>query len=173
MPQLTRGKQTKQMFWAAFSGSLRRTGLIPLFGDPESERGGINRFIIRDLYLRILPVLISNSDGIFQHDNAPTHTARIVRDALRDMGIEVMNWPPFSPDLNPIENLWALLKAEIYKLRPDLLHMRNNDETKAILVETVQLAWENLDLGHLEHLSETIAHRVQAVIEAEGWYTSY
>ena len=168
-----KGKQVKQMFWAAFSGAQRRSGLIPLFGDPESERGGINRFVIRDLYTRILPVLLANEGSIFQHDNAPTHTAYVVRDALRDMDIEVMEWPPYSPDLNPIENLWALLKAEIYKIRPDLLDMRNNDETKEILVETAQIAWERLDLDHLKHLSDTMPHRVQAIIESEGWYTPY
>lgn len=84
-----------------------------------------------------------------------------------------MEWPPYSPDLNPIENLWALLKAEIYKIRPDLLNMRNNDETKEILVETAQIAWERLDLDHLKHLSDTMPHRVQAIIESEGWYTPY
>jgi UDP-N-acetylglucosamine 2-epimerase len=89
------------------------------------------------------------------------------------MNIEVMDWPPHSPDLNPIENLWALLKAEIYKLRPDLIHMRNNEETKAILVETAQLAWDQLNLEHLEHLSETMPHRVEAIIESQGWYTQY
>ncbi|KAJ5642736.1 hypothetical protein N7490_006736, partial [Penicillium lividum] len=134
-----------QMFWAAFSGAERRTGLIPLFGDPNSERGGVNRFVIEELYRRILPTLISNEDGIFQQDNAPTHTAHVVRDALRDMCIEVMDWPPHSPDLNPIENLWALLKAKIYELRPDLIHMRNNDETKEILVDTAQQAWNALE----------------------------
>ncbi|KAJ5718913.1 uncharacterized protein N7483_009995 [Penicillium malachiteum] len=101
----------------SFSGAVRYTGLIPLFGDPDSKRGGVNRFVIKDLYRQILPTLI--------HDNAPTHTAHVVRDALEEMNIEVMEWPPHSPDLNPIENLWALLKAAIYKLRPDLIHMRN------------------------------------------------
>lgn len=168
-----RNKQVKQMFWAAYSGAPRRTGLIPLFGDPNSERGGVNRFVIRDLYLRILPILIDSEHGIFQHDNAPTHTAYVVREALEEMGIEVMEWPPHSPDLNPIENLWALLKAEIYKLRPDLIHMANNDQTKEILVATAQQAWEQLELRHLEHLSETMPHRVEAIIEAQGWYTPY
>jgi hypothetical protein len=51
--------------------------------------------------------------------------------------------------------------------------MPNNDDTKAILIETAQRAWDNLDLRHFEHLSETMPHRVQAIIEAEGWYTSY
>jgi uncharacterized membrane protein YheB (UPF0754 family) len=84
-----------------------------------------------------------------------------------------MIWPPHSPDLNPIENLWALLKAEIYKLRPDLMHMKNNNETKRILVETAQRAWQNIDMKHLEHLAEAMPNRVQAIIESEGWYTPY
>lgn len=79
------------MFWAAFSGTTRRSGLIPLFGDPNSERSGVNRFVIEALYTRVLPTLILNRDGIFQHDNAPTHTAHIVRDALQDLGIELWN----------------------------------------------------------------------------------
>ncbi|KAJ5369237.1 uncharacterized protein N7496_008997 [Penicillium cataractarum] len=167
-----RGFQVKQMFWAAFSAT-RRTGLIPLFGDPESERGGINRFVIEELYRRVLPTLLPTEGGIFMHDNAPTHTAYIVRDALEELAIEVIVWPPHSPDLNPIENLWALLKAEIYKLRPDLMHMKNNNETKRILVETAQIAWQNIDMKHLEHLSETMPNRVQAIIDSEGWYTPY
>lgn len=161
------------MFWAAFSGAERRTGLIPLFGDSRSPNNGKNRFVIEDLYRRILPILMVNEDGIFQQDNAPTHTAHVVRNALNDMGIEVMEWPPHSPDLNPIENLWALLKAKIYELRPDLIHMRNNDDTKDILVATAQEAWNLLDLRHLQHLSETMPNRVEAIIESQGWYTPY
>jgi len=38
-------------------------------------------------------------------DNAPIHKAHKVRDYLEEMGIEVMAWPLYSPDLNPIENL--------------------------------------------------------------------
>ena len=54
------------MFWAAFSGAERRSGLILLFGDPESQRGGVNRFVIRDLYTRILLILLANEGSIFQ-----------------------------------------------------------------------------------------------------------
>lgn len=82
------GKQTKQMFCAAFSGDCRRTGLIFLFGDDRSPRGGVNKFV-RDFYVRILPTLLPE-DGIFMHDNASTHTAYIVCEALIEMGINVM-----------------------------------------------------------------------------------
>jgi transposase len=161
------------MFWAAFCSAARRTGLIPLFRDPEVKRRGITGLVIKELYRRILPTLVMNQDSIFQHDNAPTHTATVVRDALAEMEIDVMECSPCSPDLNPIENLWALLKAKIYELRPDLVHMRNNDQTKEILVATAQQAWDELDIRHLEHLSETMPHRVEAIIESDGWYTPY
>jgi transposase len=46
-------------------------------------------------------------------DNAPTHTAIVAREAPEDMQVKVVVWPPHSSDLNPIENLWPLLKAEI------------------------------------------------------------
>ena len=77
------------MFWAAFSAS-RRTGLIPLFGDPESERGGVNRFVIEELYRRVLPTLLPTEDGIFMYDNVLTYTTYVVRDALAEMEIEVI-----------------------------------------------------------------------------------
>jgi hypothetical protein len=87
--------------------------------------------------------------------------------------MELRGMASYSLDLSPTENLWALLKAELYKIRPDLLDVRNNNEIKAILVETAQIAWERLDLDHLKHLSDTMPHRVQGIIESEGWYTPY
>lgn len=41
------------------------------------------------------------------------------------------------------------------------------------LIDAAQEAWDSLDLDIMRRLSETISHRVQAIIEAEGWYTSY
>jgi transposase len=169
----TKGKQIKQMFWAAFSGSTRRTGLIPLFGNPESARGGVDRFVIRDLYIRVLPTLLANEDGIFQHDNASTHTAYVVREALSELGLEIMEWPARSPDLSPIENLWSLLKDKLYKLHPELKGMPNNEATHTLLIDWAQEAWDALDLDVMKRLSETMPHRVQAIIEADGWYTKY
>ena len=91
------------MFWAAFREESR-TDLVPLSGDPNSSRGGVTRYRIRDLYAEVLPQILTEN-SIFMHDNAPVHTARVVRGLLEELGVEVMVWPPYSPDLNPIENL--------------------------------------------------------------------
>ena len=51
---------------------------------------------------------------VFQHDGAPAHTAKDIADWLADCGLQVLgNWPGNSPDLSPIENLWAIMKARL------------------------------------------------------------
>ena len=71
---------------------------------------------------RILPKVVeflrstSGNSGTaiqFMHDNAPIHTAAFVKEYLGTHGIEHMVWPPYSPDLNPIENIWGLTKSYI------------------------------------------------------------
>jgi transposase len=54
---------------------------------------------------------------IFMHDNAPAHPAKLTTEFLNTMGFTedtIMKWPANSPDLNPIENLWAIIEQDIY-----------------------------------------------------------
>jgi transposase len=48
-----------------------------------------------------------------------------------------MDWPPYSLDLNPIKNLWALLKQEMYILHPELVNTPNNTKTLDLLIKCV------------------------------------
>ena len=55
---------------------------------------------------------------IFQQDNAPAHSSRFTANYLKTRGLKEANlmiWPPNSADLNPIENLWSIIKQEVYK----------------------------------------------------------
>ena len=57
------------------------------------------------------------ADFTFQQDLAPVHSARSTMRWLEDHSIEVLPWPANSPDLNPIDNLWGLMKRRISKKR--------------------------------------------------------
>lgn len=163
------------MFWGAIVGR-NRSSLFPLLGDPDSARGGITARRILSCLQEQLPT-IAEPGMIYVQDNAPTHTARIVRNWLhsfaQENGLELLDWPPYSPDLNPIENLWKTLKERICKRYPELSEMPKNDESLQRLCEAAVEIWEEIESSMIKNLVRSMRRRLAAVIAAHGWYTKY
>lgn len=107
----------------------------------------------------------NNNDLILMEDGAPVHRSQLSSKWREKEGIVKLKWPAQSPDLNPIENLWSIMKSEISTKHP----IKNLDSMKANVLE----AWESVPTEKLEHLAASMPERIQAVITAKGGSTPW
>lgn len=167
-----KGKDISIVVWACFCG-LNRSELYVLSRDPDAKRNGYSA----NSYIQVLEdnLLGIYEPGLtFMQDNAPIHAAKKVKKWLEEQGITIMEWPPYSPDLNPIEHLWFLLKEGVYRVNPDIENVGGNDETiQEELFKALFRSWEEIKESYLDRLVKSMERRVKAVIAAEGWYTKY
>ena len=80
--------------------------------------------------------------------------------------VELLQWPPQLPDLNPIEHLWEHLKRQLNKYETEAISMHQ-------LWERVAIEWENIQPEVCINLIKSMPKRVSAVIKAKGGHTKY
>ena len=95
-------------------------------------------------------------DGwVFQQDNAPSHTSNVTKAVLSELSVKLLeDWPPYSPDLNIIETIWAIMKSRIEKKSPQTL-----DDLKKIIIDV----WEALTFETINGLIDTMHERLISV----------
>ena len=98
-------------------------------------------------------------------DGAPVHRSIAPKEWRQARSLEKLVWPAQSPDLNPIENMWKILKDEVQIKH----HPKSADEMKAAL----QLAWQAVPGDKLEALVESMPERIAAVLAAKGGSTRW
>lgn len=101
---------------------------------------------------------------IFQQDNDPKHTARVVTRYLDRQNVRRLPWAAQSPDLNPIEHLWAELEKRV-RTR----NYRNGDELFAAL----EREWYEIPVSVCEKLVDSMRNRCDAVKASKGFPTKY
>jgi transposase len=102
----------------------------------------------------------------FQQDNDSKHTCKLAQQWFKDHGFHVLVWPAHSPDLNPIEHLWAYLKRKLNEYE---------EPPKGILElwERVEEEWEKIPVELCQKLIASMPERIQAVIDAKGDVTDF
>lgn len=120
----------------------------------------------------LLPYLVGGpfpeNDFILQHDNSPIHKSKKVAAYLERRDVAVLEWPPQSPDLNIIENVWGNIKLA-------LAHRQLRAVSADVLWAIVQEEWERIraDTNICRSLYSSLPNRINAVIGAGGEPTRY
>lgn len=159
-------KQRKQgwMFWACFAGDNAGPHLYwqKDWGTVTSERYCQQVLPLVHGWLTFFP------DLVFMHDNAPSHSAKLTAAALHLRGIPVMLWPALSPDLNPIEHLWNIMKdwLQIHYPEPKV----TPEQLRAHVIE----AWYTVATPEqLDFLMLSMKQRCLDVIANNGGHTKW
>ena len=108
-------------------------------------------------------------------DNAAIYTAKKVKEWFRAHGVDnITDWPPYSPDLNPIEHIWWELKLVVFEMFPNNSKDRSQSECPRQLLESaLQAAWDTIDKESFDILHQSMPHRIEACIAADRWHTKY
>ncbi len=152
------------MFWGCFS----RFGVGPLVALEKSMDSDVYVEILREFVFPQVKTIKKEFgvDMVFMQDNARCHTSKKTTDVLNAHGLQTLPWPPQSPDLNPIENLWSVLKRRREK-------KFGMPRSKAELIEQVFDIWENIEPELIETLCDSAIRRLIKCIEVNGNHTGY
>ena len=142
------------MVWGGITHGVK-SQLIVVDGNMTAVR-------YRDEILRPVAVpLVQQRHLIIQQDNARPHVARVCQDFLANNNIVPLDWPPYSPDLSPIEYLWDELDRRVRK-------RRNPPATLAQLRNALINEWNNIPMRTVNALVNSIQRRIRAATAARG-----
>ena len=102
---------------------------------------------------------------VFQQDGDGTHRAKVVQQHFKKQKYSLLPWPAHSPDLSPIENIWADLKKRLEEKHPEV--------PKAMLWDVIEEEWDKTSKDYCKNLFASMPERLAAVIKAKGGYTRF
>jgi transposase len=114
------------------------------------------------LFEHLIPIY--TDEFIFQQDNSPIHTAKNTKSFLKEMNVRTMDFPPNSPDLNPIENMWHLIKHYMSKLT-DI----TNDNFREKVIECCK----KINYSSIFNIISNMHVRIKKVIDNNGSHIDY
>ena len=153
---------TSIMVWARITAS----GRTPLVFVPEEMKISAEVYrksILQDCLVPWATNHFSGGSWVFQQDSAPAHNARMTQEWLRTSVpdfISTSQWPPYSPDLNPLEfSIWSILESKVCATKH-----RSLDSLK----HSLKREWERIPQEIMRKAVDAFMGRLDLVIRAKG-----
>ncbi len=122
-------------------------------GELQFIEGTMNANMYCDIFKQsMVPSLRRLGTG--QYSNMITTTV-----LLKKLRVKMMDWPSMSPDLNPIEHLWGILKQKVEECKVSNIHQ---------LLDVVMEEWKRTPQATCEARANSMPKRVKAVLENNG-----
>ena len=124
----------------------------------------------KELFVKILEEKLpkmrkyNNEDWQLKFDNDPKHTSKMALEYLKEKKLNVLEWPPYSPDLSPIEKIWGILAEQLNK---------KDINTQAELISEIENAWEQLSQLTIDNWIDFMPGRIMKCIKNEGDRINY
>ena len=148
------------MVWGAVRFGWR-SNLVIVDGTLTSQR-----YINEILSTEVVPHFHNHGNDIFMQDNARPHVARASLAYLQANNVARLDWPAYSPDMNPIEHLWDHLDRQVRARTPP---PRNLQQLRQALIEE----WNRFPQRKINRLVLSMDRRVRALTASRGSHTRY
>jgi transposase len=145
---------------------------IPRRSDPDAPHGGYSaQSYIEMLRKGLLPHY--HGRQLSMHENTSIHTARVVEKFLIKHNFKVIDWPAYSPDLNPIEYILWVLKNLMYKNFPQYNNYSLAKEEWDDFCKALKRCWRSIPGRLIKSLILSMPRRLATCRKANTWHTKY
>ena len=157
-----KGHPASVMVWAGVTA----TGKTPLIFVDQGVKVNSQNYLNDILVKEVLPWSRAHFAGrnwTFQQDSAPAHKAKVVQDWCKNnfpAMITSAEWPPYSPDLNPLDfSVWSVLESKACS---------TPHKTLDSLKRSLKKAWDELDVTYLSATVGDFHKRLRACVKEKG-----
>ncbi|CAF1225235.1 unnamed protein product [Rotaria sordida] len=153
--EVVQGGGAKVAFWGVISAT--GTSCCKLYN--QNMNSALYGDVIENELIPSINMWHLETNGIYQQDNAPYYKTRDIKALFEDLSINILPWPAHSPDLNPVENLWAIIDKKFKKIPMHTIQELN---------ESLRSEWLSVESTICANLIKSMPKRIAEYVKAKG-----